>query len=99
MKDPISGALTDPTASPSAPEIYRQHADLLLANGSAYRCFCTADELEAARKQQIAAKLPPRYAGTCRVLSAAQIEENLAARKAVRHSYEGADRGLDDLHR
>ncbi|WP_263358301.1 glutamate--tRNA ligase [Acidicapsa ligni] len=62
-------------------EIYREHADLLMANGSAYRCFCTADELEAARKQQIAAKLPPRYSGTCRNLSAEQIEENLAAGK------------------
>ncbi len=50
-------------------EIYREHADLLLANGTAYRCFCTAEELEAVRKQQIAAKLPPRYPGTCRNLA------------------------------
>jgi glutamyl-tRNA synthetase len=62
-------------------EIYREHADLLLANGTAYRCFCTAEELEAARKQQIAAKLPPRYSGTCRNLAGAQIEENLAAQE------------------
>jgi glutamyl-tRNA synthetase len=62
-------------------EIYREHAEMLLANGTAYRCFCTADELEASRKQQMAAKLPPRYAGTCRALSAALIEENLAAQK------------------
>ncbi|HUZ93545.1 MAG TPA: glutamate--tRNA ligase, partial [Edaphobacter sp.] len=62
-------------------EIYRQHADLLLANGTAYRCFCTAEELDAARKQQIAAKLPPRYPGTCRHLTTEQIEANLAANK------------------
>src|SRR5580698_8761269 len=62
-------------------EIYRKHAEILLANGSAYRCFCTAEELEASRKQQMAAKLPPRYAGTCRALSAAQIDENIAAGK------------------
>ena len=62
-------------------EIYREHAEMLLANGSAYRCFCTAEELEASRKQQMAAKLPPRYAGTCRALSAEQIEENLKAEK------------------
>jgi glutamyl-tRNA synthetase len=62
-------------------EIYREHADLLLANGTAYRCFCTADELEAARKQQMAAKLPPRYPGTCRNLSVTEIESNLAAGK------------------
>jgi glutamyl-tRNA synthetase len=62
-------------------EIYREHADILLANGSAYRCFCTAEELEASRKEQMAAKLPPRYAGTCRVLTPEQIEANLAAEK------------------
>jgi glutamyl-tRNA synthetase len=62
-------------------EIYREHAEMLLANGTAYRCFCTAEELEASRRQQMAAKLPPRYAGTCRALNTAQIEENLAAQK------------------
>ena len=63
-------------------EIYREHAELLLRNETAYRCFCTADELEAARKQQIAAKLPPRYAGTCRNLLPEQIEANLAEGKS-----------------
>jgi len=60
-------------------KIYREHCDLLLANGTAYRCFCTAEELEAARKQQMAAKLPPRYPGTCRHLSAQTVEARLAA--------------------
>jgi glutamyl-tRNA synthetase len=58
-------------------EIYREHSDILLANGTAYRCFCTAEELEASRKQQMAAKLPPRYPGTCRHLSPESIETNL----------------------
>jgi glutamyl-tRNA synthetase len=62
--------------------IYREHADILLANGTAYRCFCTPDELEAVRKQQIAAKLPPRYPGTCRRLTPVQIGANLAENKA-----------------
>jgi glutamyl-tRNA synthetase len=63
-------------------EIYREHADLLIANGTAYRCFCTAEELEAVRKQQTTAKLPPRYPGTCRALAPQQIEANLAANKS-----------------
>src|SRR5580704_3601165 len=62
-------------------DIYREHCELLLANGTAYRCFCTAEELEAARKQQMAAKLPPRYPGTCRQLSAETVDANLAAGK------------------
>src|SRR5271168_420206 len=61
--------------------IYREHAEMLLANGSAYRCFCTAEDLEAARKQQIAAKLPPRYTGTCRHLTPDTVEANLKAGK------------------
>jgi glutamyl-tRNA synthetase len=62
-------------------EIYREHAEILLANGSAYRCFCTAEELDAARKQQLAAKLPPRYTGACRHLAPEQIAANQAANK------------------
>ncbi len=60
-------------------EIYLAHADQLLASGHAYRCFCTADKLEADRRQQIAAKLPPRYPGTCRALTPEQIAAHLAA--------------------
>ncbi len=40
--------------------------------GAVYPCFCTALELEASRRAQRAAGRPPRYAGTCRDLSAPQ---------------------------
>ena len=54
-------------------EIYREHVQLLLANGSAYRSYETAEELEAMRKSQLAAKLPPRYNGAHRELTPEQI--------------------------
>jgi glutamyl-tRNA synthetase len=60
-------------------EIYREHAEILLTNGSAYRCFCTPAELEAARERQKAAKLPSRYDGTCRQLAPETISANLSA--------------------
>ena len=56
--------------------IYREHADILLANGSAYKCFCTPEDLEAQRERQKAAKLPPRYDGTCRHLTQADLLAN-----------------------
>ena len=59
-------------------EIYREHAEILLANGTAYRSFETAEELEAMRQQQIAAKTPPRYNGAHRHLTPAQIDAYLA---------------------
>ncbi len=54
-------------------EIYREHIQLLLSNGTAYKSFETAEELEAMRKAQLAAKLPPRYNGAHRELTGAQI--------------------------
>jgi glutamyl-tRNA synthetase len=59
-------------------EIYREHVEVLLANGSAYRSFETAEELEALRQRQIAAKLPPRYDGAHRDLTREQIDAFLA---------------------
>jgi glutamyl-tRNA synthetase len=59
-------------------EIYREHVEILLANGTAYRSFETADELEAMRQQQIAAKQPPRYNGAHRDLPQSQIDAYLA---------------------
>ena len=58
--------------------IYREHVELLLANGTAYRAFETAEELEALRQRQVAAKLPPRYDGAHRDLSQQQIDAYLA---------------------
>ncbi len=59
-------------------EIYREHVNLLLANGTAYRAFETPEELEDLRQRQIAAKLPPRYDGAHRDLPHSQIDAYLA---------------------
>jgi nondiscriminating glutamyl-tRNA synthetase len=45
---------------------YVDHTNRLLANGEGYYCFCSAETLDAQRKAQLAASLPPKYAGTCR---------------------------------
>ena len=62
-------------------DIYREYTEKLLASGHAYRAFETAEELEAERKAQLAAKLPPKYNGRSRTLSTAEIAENLNAGK------------------
>ena len=79
---PDVGGPLGPYRQSERTEIYREHAEKLLANGTAYRCFCTAEELEAVRKQQVAAKVPPRYPGTCRNLPENEIDANLAAGKS-----------------
>ncbi len=57
---------------------YADHAARLLAEGKGYYCFCPAATLDAQRKAQLAAALPPKYAGTCRNIPAADA----AARRA-----------------
>jgi len=48
--------------------IYREHGELLLRAGKAYRCFCTAERLEAMREAQKAQKANVGYDGLCRAL-------------------------------
>jgi glutamyl-tRNA synthetase len=45
---------------------YRAVIAQLLERGAAYRCYCTREELEAMRQQQLARKEKPRYDGRCR---------------------------------
>jgi glutamyl-tRNA synthetase len=70
---------------PSAPYSQAERGDFyqalfaqLEANGQAYPCYCTAEELELSRKLQRMSGKPPRYAGTCRYLTAAQRAERVA---------------------
>jgi len=50
--------------------VYRAHTVELLSRGQAYRCFCSAEQLEADRQQALAAGLPPQYPGRCRDIPA-----------------------------
>ena len=47
-------------------EIYRGHAERLLAEGHAYRCRCTPETLDQLREAARARKEQFRYPGTCR---------------------------------
>jgi glutamyl-tRNA synthetase len=52
--------------------LYAAAAKELLDRDAAYPCYCTAEELEAERKRQEAARLPPRYNGRCASLTPGQ---------------------------
>ena len=45
---------------------YREHANQLLAEGKAYRCFCTPEEINEKRKLALSKKETPKYDGRCR---------------------------------
>lgn len=59
-------------------KIYDEYFTRLEAAGQTYACFCSATELEISRRAQLAAGRPPRYAGTCRDLTAEEQAERRA---------------------
>ena len=68
---PEAGGEYGPYYQSERQEIYTKYAQQLVAEGKAYYCFCTSEELEAEREKQRAAKEPFRYARTCRELDPA----------------------------
>jgi glutamyl-tRNA synthetase len=54
-------------------DVYREMTDRLLESGHAYRCWCTAEELDERRKAALARGEPPGYDGRCRERPAAEI--------------------------
>ncbi len=58
--------------------IYAKYTEQLLANGQAYHCYCSDEELEAERQEQMAKGQTPQYTGKCRHLSA-EDEQKLIA--------------------
>jgi glutamyl-tRNA synthetase len=59
---------------------YRVILAQLLERGAAYRCYCTREELEAMRQQQLQARQKPRYDGRCRE----RIEARAGVEPAIR---------------
>ncbi len=64
-------------------DIYRKHITILLQNGSAYPCFCSAERLEKMRTEQQKNNMPVRYDGTCRTLDGAEAEQRMASEEHV----------------
>lgn len=57
--------------------LYKAAADKLLAEGKAYRCFCSEEELEQKRLAAEAAGIDPKYDGTWRDADPKKIQEML----------------------
>ncbi len=62
--------------------IYREHTERLLREGQAYRCFCTAEQLEAERTAAVAEHRPQVYSGRCRGIAEAESGRRAASGEA-----------------
>ncbi|MFJ5625178.1 glutamate--tRNA ligase [Peribacillus loiseleuriae] len=50
-------------------DIYKDLYEELLEKGMAYKCYCTEEEIEAEREEQLARNETPKYSGKCRHLT------------------------------
>ena len=82
-------------------DIYREAAEKLLADGNAYRCWCTPDELAERRKAAVARGVPWRYDRRCLDLSEEEKHANDSAGKptALRFRQPGHDVVVPDVIR
>tara|TARA_R110002050_G_scaffold269917_1_gene412380 strand:- start:336 stop:1751 length:1416 start_codon:yes stop_codon:yes gene_type:complete len=88
---------------------YKEVIAQLLAQGDAYHCYCSKDELETMREQQRANKEKPRYDGRCRHLTIPRegvqpvirfknpLEGSVIVKDVVRGNVEFQNSELDDL--
>ena len=82
--------------------LYASYANELIANQHAYYCFCSAQKLDADRREMLASGRPPRYAGTCRELSPEETQSRIEAgeRPVIRFKVPvGVDVTFNDLVR
>ena len=88
---------------------YKEVIQQLLDQGDAYRCYCSKEDLEQLREQQMANKEKPRYNGKCRHLTEPQVDKDFVVRfknpvdgaviinDLVKGDITVANRELDDL--
>jgi nondiscriminating glutamyl-tRNA synthetase len=82
-------------------DIYEQHTKQLLDQGKAYRCFCTAEELETERQVALREHRTQVYSGKCRVLTPDEAMTRAAAGEpfAVRLAVPNAPLRFHDIVR
>ena len=78
---PDIGGKFGPYKQSQRTDIYEKYLKQLLDEDKAYYCFCTAEELEDKRQEQMSRGLAPKYDGKCSNLSKEVVKRNMAEAK------------------
>ncbi|WP_114008844.1 glutamate--tRNA ligase [Cohaesibacter intestini] len=79
----------EPISQYSRVERHREIVEQLLAEGKAYRCYCSPDELTEMREKARAEKRPPRYDGTWRDRDPSEAPEGIKPAIRIKAPLEG----------
>jgi glutamyl-tRNA synthetase len=82
-------------------DIYEKYLQKLLDENKAYYCFCTEEELEQKRQEQMSRGVAPKYDGKCAHLTIDEIKKNISAGKesVIRFRIENKKIKFNDLVR
>jgi len=75
---PIKGGPFGPYLQSQRKDLYDKILYKLIEAGKVYRCFCSEEELEKKREEQLLAGKPPKYDRTCANLSEEVVKEKIA---------------------
>src|SRR3989338_9044536 len=76
---PDIGGKFSPYKQTQRMDIYKKYLEKLLSEKKSYYCFCSEEELEAKRQDQMSRGVAPKYDGKCRNLSKEEAQNKLAA--------------------
>ncbi len=74
---PREGGSYAPYVQSKRLDLYRQHAQELVAKGKAYYCFCSPQRLAEIRHQQKEAGKPPKYNKVCRQMPVEEAKKRI----------------------
>ncbi|KAJ5894600.1 hypothetical protein N7495_006291 [Penicillium taxi] len=88
---PVVGGPYGPYRQSERTALYRSHADKLISDGHAYRCFCSSERLDSHARHRSQAGLAPGYDRTCADISSEQSADRASKGEAhvVRLKVEG----------
>ncbi|PVB62665.1 glutamate--tRNA ligase [Labrenzia sp. 011] len=86
----------EPISQASRLERHKDVVEQMLANGTAYRCYCSPEEINAMREKARAEGRPPRYDGTWRDRDASEAPEGIAPVVRIKAPQDG-ETVVDDL--
>ncbi|KAJ5785466.1 uncharacterized protein N7503_010678 [Penicillium pulvis] len=72
---PVVGGPYGPYRQSERTALYRSHADDLISNGHAYRCFCSSERLDSHARHRSSAGLPPGYDRKCADISSEESDD------------------------
>lgn len=78
--------------------LYQEYAEKLMELGRAYKCYCTPEELEQKRQEQMKQGQATRYDGRCLHLTAEEEERFIAEGRKPVLRFKALDSGVTEVH-